>query len=667
MRFPLTSCCTGERWWRKILPLLFAFLFSSLTSFAQFNIDRLIMVGRSALYYEDYVLSIQYFNQAISAKPYLYEPWFYRGVAKFYLDDFVGAEADCSEAIRINPYVNSLYELRGICRIRQAKYADAIGDYDAAIKYDPSNQGLWYNRVLCRMQDKDFEAAHRDLDSMTVRWKKYAPAYSLKAEVCLQQKDTVQGAKWLDKSLELDPYNAEAWSVRGLISMSRNKWKDDEQQLSKAIHLKPNNVGNYINRALSRYNINNLRGAMADYDKAIDLDPNNFVGHYNRALLRVQVGDDNRAILDFDYILQHEPDNVMALFNRALLLDRTGNPRGAIRDYTKVIEQFPNFWTGLHYRAQCYRRLGMTAKAELDEFRIFKAQMNKHLGLQPRMKKKQLRKKSDIDLDKYNQMVTEDEPSVEHEYKSAYRGKVQNHKVEDEYMPMYALDFEPYSNGVNTYQTFVTDVEAFNRQHHLAYPLYVTCNRQVLTEQQSQAYFSQIDTLTAGLMEARTAADSKPWLAQRAVAYAQTQNYDAAINDWTAFLQIDSTSAIGYWQRAVCQAMLNEFDASQGVNTQLKTARVVDDFASAIRLSPDNAYFYYDRANFYATRKDYGKAEENYTLAIERDARLAEAYYNRGLVRIYSNHKQEGLADMSKAGELGIYNAYSIMKKYSAK
>ena len=67
---------------------------------AQYNTDRLIRVGQSALYYEDYVLSIQYFSRAIAAKPYLYEPWFGRGEAKFRLDDFVGAEADCTEAIK---------------------------------------------------------------------------------------------------------------------------------------------------------------------------------------------------------------------------------------------------------------------------------------------------------------------------------------------------------------------------------------------------------------------------------------------------------------------------------------------------------------------------------------------------------------------------------------
>lgn len=101
--------------------------------YAQFKTDRLVMIGRSALYFEDYVLSIQYFNQAISAKPYLYEPWFYRGVAKYYLDDFVGAEDDCSEAIKRNPYVVGMYELRGLCRIQQKKYGDAIKDYNTGI------------------------------------------------------------------------------------------------------------------------------------------------------------------------------------------------------------------------------------------------------------------------------------------------------------------------------------------------------------------------------------------------------------------------------------------------------------------------------------------------------------------------------------------------------
>ena len=41
----------------------------SLSLNAQLNTDRLTSIGRNALYFEDYVLSIQYFNQVIKAKP----------------------------------------------------------------------------------------------------------------------------------------------------------------------------------------------------------------------------------------------------------------------------------------------------------------------------------------------------------------------------------------------------------------------------------------------------------------------------------------------------------------------------------------------------------------------------------------------------------------------
>ena len=98
---------------------------------------------------------------------------------------------------------------------------------------------------------------------------------------------------------------------------------------------------------------------------------------------------------------------------------------------------------------------------------------------------------------------------------------------------------------------------------------------------------------------------------------------------------------------------------------QLKAAQVKDDFGHAIRLNPQNAYLYYDRANFFARQQDYAHAIDDYTRAIEIDGHLAEAYYNRGVTRIMANDKKSGIADLSKAGELGLYEAYSVIKRYS--
>lgn len=634
--------------------------------FAQFNTDRLVMIGRSALYYEDYVLSIQYFNQAISQKPWLFEPWFFRGVAKFYLDDYRGAESDCSQAIERNPYVVSAYELRGLCRINQKKYAEAVEDYNRALRYDPENQGLWHNRILCLIQDKNYDMALAQIDTMTTRWSKYARAYSMQAEVYLLQKDTTKAVKSLDKSLELDPYDGSTWAERAIISLARQKWKEGEEYLSKSIHLLPKHPGNYINRAMARYNQNNLRGAMADYDTALDLDSNNFLGHYNRGLLRAQVGDDNRGIEDFDFVLKLEPDNLMALFNRALLLEQTGNLRGAVRDYSKVIEEYPNFWFGLQHRASCYRRLGNTKQAELDEFRILKAQMDKRYGKQPRLSKKQMRKRSDEDLEKYNQLVVADEQEVEHEYKSDYRGRVQNRKAELSFLPMFSLSFHRPVSDVKTEIPYEESVEVFNSRSKSRI-IYISNDQAKLSEDRMKQTFAFIDSLSTAIDASKSASSVKPLLFLRSIAYSSIQNFENAIDDLGIYLQIDSTSSLAYWQRAVCQAKVNEFNASQGTNIELQMANVLGDLSDAIKRAPKNAYLYYNRGTLYALRSDNMRAIDDYTEAIKLERNLAEAYYNRGLVYIRLKKTDEAISDLSKAGELGLYQAYSVIKKYTGK
>lgn len=647
--------------------ILFSFLCSTKVQ-AQYNVDRLITSGRVAVYYEDYILGIQYFNQVIAMKPYLYEPWHYRAIAKYHLDDYHGAEADVSEAIKLNPYITSLYDLRGISRIRIGDYEGAIADYNKALSLDPTNQNFWYNRAACRVETKDYERAHLELDTIITKWKKYASPYLLKCEAYLQQKDTLKATEWLDKALEVDPYNAEAWRLRGGICMSKSEWKDADEYLSKAIHLKPKKAGNYINRAVARLRLNNLRGAMSDYNLALDLEPNNFLAHYNRGLLRQQVGDDNNAIEDFNYVLALEPNNMMALFNRATLLDRTGDLKAAIADYTKVIDEFPNFWTGLHYRAACYRRLGMNAKAEMDEFRILKAQNDKHLGKQARWSRKKLeamRKKSEIDPNKYDQIVVEDEQTDEHEYKSEYRGKVQNHRVDSQYQPYISLSLFDYSNAMTNYHPFVAEVDEVNRRTE-GVRLTVSTISTHLTNEEIKKQFDITDALSAKI--ANTQHLTPITYLARSVAYCIGQNYGDALKDVDAYLAENPNSALGWWHRAVCNARQADYETGAEPQTaQLRLKSVNADFERAESLDKDNAYILYCHGTFLAHRQDYDKAIQYFTRAVALDVRLAEAYFNRGMAYYYKGDKVKGNADLSKAGELGLYSAYSIIKSNSKK
>ena len=43
---------------------------------------------------------------------------------------------------------------------------------------------------------------------------------------------------------------------------------------------------------------------------------------------------------------------------------------------------------------------------------------------------------------------------------------------------------------------------------------------------------------------------------------------------------------------------------------------------------------------------------------------MGDAYFNRGVVLISLKDKEKGCIDLSRAGELGVQDAYSVIKKY---
>ena len=95
----------------------------------------------------------------------------------------------------------------------------------------------------------------------------------------------------------------------------------------------------------------------------------------------------------------------------------------------------------------------------------------------------------------------------------------------------------------------------------------------------------------------------------------------------------------------------------------MKLSQAEGDFAMAIQLQPKNAYTYYNRGNLFAAEKNYSHAIDDYTQAIRLDPRLAQAYYNRAVAHYYARDIKAAQSDLSRAGELGLYDAYALSKK----
>lgn len=465
--------------WRKLIAsamTLFAMLFSFPTaSRGQINTDRMMMIARNALAYDDYVLSISYFNIVINYKPYLYEPYFFRGVAKFYLDDYSGTVNDCTKAININPYYPNSYELRGLAYINLERFSEASSDYKKATEFNPEERSMWHNLALCYINMDSLNLADSVAETMIHKWAKYADGYCLKSQIMLEKKDTLKALEVAGKAVEADKFNANALTLRANLLMWHEDYKEAIDSYTEAIRIDPKQAGNLINRALCYYHIDKYREAMTDYDKALDMEPNNFVGHYNRGLLRANVGEDNLAIEDFNFILEADPSDMMATFNRATLLDNTGDYRGAIRDYTTVIKEYPKFLLGYEKRAEARRKIGDIAGARRDEEHVLKEQIAKRYGYSTptsRMKNK-TRKKSEFNIEDYNKMVEEDEQEQTTEYASEYRGKVQNKQNDGKLMLPNQRTYTIYKEAgkeevLNTFEKAFRDAQAGNINEAIA-------------------------------------------------------------------------------------------------------------------------------------------------------------------------------------------------------
>lgn len=566
---------------------------------AQINIEHMINVGRNALYYHDYVLSIQYFNSVIDARPTLFLPFYYRALAKFNLEDYDGAVVDCTKSIDLNPYYPDTYRVRALSYINQKKYKEATFDYKDLIKIDSEDPKSWQNLVCCFIEIDSINIADSTLIYMSKKWPDYVDSYIIRAQLMIQKNDTANARILIDKALSYEKYNIKALTAKYKMLLSNNSYKDAELILNEVIRLQPRNTHNLINRALCRYNLNNYRGAMQDYNLAIEIDPTNFIGRYNRGLLLADVGEDNKAIKDFDYILSIDPDDIMTIFNRARLLDQTGDYKNAIRDYSRVISEFPKFIQGYKLRAVARRKIGDIKGALRDEEHIFRESIALQYGYatSTNILKNKTRKKSQINPEEYSQLVTEDE-DLDLNYNDEFRGKIQNKVFEIKILPILYVSNSDSSTDDGLINNYVLQANGLNA--------------------------TTIDIFKKGIDYCVTADDQR--LSINKSNLSTDKNYISAL----------------YSQAEEC-------------------------FSLVINAAPNFAEAYYNRAVVREMQGRLFDANIDFDKAIKLKPSFARALFNRGINYYNQGNKELAIRNLSKAGELGIYQSYSILKQLNKK
>ena len=662
----------------KRIPLIFLLLLAlGLRASAQWDRDVLSFRAKVALQEGRFAQAIEQFNVLAKLDTADCHAFFYRGIAKYNLGDYRGARSDFDRAIRLNPVFTDGYHYRAITENRFGRYDEALSDLERAMSLRPGMSGLFFTRGVTYFLARRFEKSLEDFNFYISKEPDDASAYLNRGATHLFLKDTTSALEDYNKAIRLDRGESEGYIRRGRVYAEQKKTNLAIADMTKAVELDSTNTLALFTRALMYHDKYDYNAAMRDFDKVLELDPGNALTLYNRSLLYAQVGEWQAALDDIDRVIKINPDNVLAHYNRASYYVELGRLKDAVADYSKAIELYPDFARAYMNRSAVELMLGRTAASKAD-YRTAKRKIAEY-----REKNRKVQGSYADTTRKYDNLL-----SLEGDFsKKNFNNELLQHRdIDLRLKPMFRFVMK---DGADERLAFSKRYENVLINHFIKeFPVYIDISgeagkggtdRNKLEGKIAAANLSESEcNFLLGLAEVRDKNYNK------ALAYfdnaVKTASDEQSRDRYSRFYK-----AFFLMNRAVLKAEISDFLADMGGNIQTLrmddkgtiSTRVKDnistgsdyseatsDMLQAAQVLPGIPFVHFNLGNLYCLGSKPVEAIEQYSKALELYPDMGEAYFNRALVLILVKDTEKGCIDFSKAGELGVGDAYGMIAKY---
>ena len=641
---------------------------------AQYNRNYIYWVGQQCMADNNYREAIEVLNVLLRHDAEDFDAYFLRGIAKYNMDDLVGADSDFTRAVELNPVFTGAYYYRAITRSRLGNYDDALGDFRQAIELRPDLPDPYYSRGVTRLLNQQFDKAIEDFNKYIRYEKRNVAAYINRGTSYLYLKDTLRALEDYNQAVRTNREDPEAYNRRGVLYMEQERYEEASNDFDMAIASDSSYVPGYFNRALVRSYMSRPALSLEDFDKVLELDTASTLGYFNRAIVRTEVGDYNRALEDFNTVAELAPENVLVYYNRAMIHARLGDIDAAIDDYSRAIELYPDFANAYLRRGYLRRMRHDVRGAESDE-RTAQRKIAEH---STRLKDPDYSIYSDT-TQRLDKLLSFESRLLERNFERIASTSAQTGDDGLRLIPMFRFTLLDADSVVIDRRTtrYATErvkafVEGFDNDR-----LRLDCRTTNL----------EPDTLLAidrRLAERVRSSEETQWqlLFERGISQSLIKQYTNAVATFSEAIHLNPTNPFLYLNRATTRAEMIDFissidnsyhsitlDSDPAKRLNSNTSRTysydeaIEDINKALKLYPDFAEAYYNRANLMAISGKLPEAYEDYTKAIELEPSMGEAYYNRALVQIFMKDTRKGCLDLSKAGELGIESAYDILRQ----
>lgn len=655
----------------KKLIALFLLMIISWSAFSQLNTDQYFYIGRSRIYFGNYVSAIENLNIVIKLRPNLPEPYFYRGMAKHYIDDFRGAKADYDKALEIKPFYPEAYMYRGMANYELKDFKEALNDYSKALEYKSDDQAIYNNRGITKAAMEDIDGAIADYSKAIDLDPLVANTY-LNRSSAKQMKNDFDGAiNDCNSAIKIRPHFASAYLMRGIAKFEKQDYASALKDYDLCIRLDPKMAQAYVNRGIVKHKLDDAQGAIPDYDMAIKLDPDIAVAWLNRGIAKESL---KITGYNSDFAIAEQLDPKFAQFKKRLNEEQEREKQR--RQYGFVL---PSASSGQNSQNQT----GKNSAKQLANQQIGQAQNNGPKNYRDSVSVERENGKGPVTKKRsHRNIVVNDGGNItETEITS---GMVQNRNVKIELQPEFALSiFHKDSIDYERLQYYSMEVDVLNRKNNNQ-PFLLITNKPIIGNENRRAeeYNESIRFWDNAIQTDKK--NSEAYF-NRAVIYELLKNYDQAIDGYNKAIKIDGRNILAYFCRANAMAKRADFirmpgilpepitlniNGDKAVAYKPKEEEVIDyneiikDYESIIYMNPRFIFSWYNMGNIKVKKKNYIGAINDYSKAIELEPDFAEAYFNRGLTRIFLDDMDGGSLDLSKAGELGLIEAYNVIKRF---
>lgn len=640
---------------------------------AQYDRNYIYWVGQQSMVENNYPEAIEVLNVLLRHDPNDFDAHFLRGIAKYNMDDLLGADADFTRAVELNPVFTGAYYYRAITRSRLGNYDDALKDFAEAIELRPDLADPYYSRGVTLLLNQQFEDAIADFDRYIRFEKRHVAAYLNRGTSYLYLRDTLKAYENYNLAISTNREDPDGYNRRGALYLEQKRYEEACADFDMAVTVDSTYIPGYFNRALTYSYMHRPMLSIADFSRVVELDSTSSLGYFNRAIIRTEIGDYNRALEDFNSVAHYSPDNVLVYFNRAQLHTRLGNLDAAIDDYTRAIELYPDFANAYLGRSVLRRAKHDVRGAESDE-RIAHRKIAEY---RTRLNDSTYSIYADT-TQRFDQLLSFESRLMERNFE-----RIASISTSDDDLMLIPM----FRFTLLDADSVVVDRRAkrFDTQRIKDFRTKIDNPRLRFDCRQSNIPADTLVAIDQHLATEIHAAEEPTWIMhfERGVSQSLIKQYTNAVNSYTEAIQLNPSNPFLYINRATTRAEMIDFISSidnsyQTISIDSDPAKrlhnsgtrtysydeAIEDMNKAIKLYPELAEAYYNRANLLAISGKLPEAYDDYTRAIELNPNLGEAYYNRGLVQIFMKDTRKGCLDLSKAGELGIAAAYDILRQF---